>query len=65
MVKEDWKVGDEFIVIEDCDGEWLKKGDKRMVYTVLSDDYVSFTRGYSIRKSRIQKINSQKTYELW
>jgi hypothetical protein len=67
MVEEEWNIGDEFIVIEDKKGEHLKKGDKgKIVYIPpISSGYVYFRKGYSIRKKRIQKINSQKIYELW
>jgi hypothetical protein len=65
MVEEEWSVGDEFIVIEDSSGEWLKIGNKGKVIGIGFNGFIYFEKDKSIRTSRIQKINSQKTYELW
>jgi uncharacterized protein YuzE len=66
MVEEEWEVGDEFIVIEDCSGEWLEIGNKGKVIGIdFFNGFIYFEKDKSIRTSRIQKINSQKTYELW
>lgn len=63
---EEWNIGDEFIVVEDRKGYWLNKEDKGKVYLVdIPNIYFTNDLGKAINVNRIQKINNQRTYELW
>lgn len=62
---EEWNIGDEFEVISDCPGEHLKKGDRGKVFKITFNSYIYFNTSSSIRISRIKKISTKPTYELW
>jgi hypothetical protein len=74
MVEEEWKIGDEFIVIKTSNIGYLQEiGTKGKFYGQALGGFaggvpsIYFTpeKNRAIRVDRIQKINSQKTYELW
>jgi hypothetical protein len=74
MVEEEWKIGDEFIVIKTSNIGYLEEiGTKGKFYghTPLNSSsrvpsiYFTPQKNKAIHLHRIQKIISQRTYELW
>jgi hypothetical protein len=71
MVEEEWKIGDEFIVMSNLQGRYLKIGDVGMCYghTELWQSsncpaiFFDKQKTKSIHLDRIEKIN--RIYELW